>query len=284
MSGFREPPPRWAGRIAEGDGRTEDRLWRDAEEPLRGFPRIRQEPPNRRTNSVRPGRQHDAFGEPAFVEGFALWPLSRHHQQHAERGVAQVADISAKAGERLQRLVLADDDDLAELTIARAARPAADLQDVLDDVVRDRLALKFPHCAEAAQEIGELARRSFDGHPNFSLPAFPQSRVFVMVSKGARVHAASSTSQKEVKEMNLISRVIIGAGIAGSLLTGGLIGAAIAGPLGVSAATSSSAAATAASPAAGSGTFVPNETAAHEAGESAAREAQENAGQMPTVP
>ena len=32
------------------------------------------------------------------------------------------------------------------------------------------------------------------------------------------------------------------------------------------------------------GTFVPNETAAHEAGESAAREAQENAGQVPTVP
>jgi hypothetical protein len=29
---------------------------------------------------------------------------------------------------------------------------------------------------------------------------------------------------------------------------------------------------------------VPNETAAHEAGESAAREAQENAGQVPTVP
>lgn len=32
------------------------------------------------------------------------------------------------------------------------------------------------------------------------------------------------------------------------------------------------------------GTFVPNEDPTHEAGESAAREAQENAGQMPTVP
>ena len=42
--------------------------------------------------------------------------------------------------------------------------------------------------------------------------------------------------------MNLMSRVIIGAGVAGSLLTGGVIGAAIAGPLGVSAATLSSAA------------------------------------------
>ena len=32
------------------------------------------------------------------------------------------------------------------------------------------------------------------------------------------------------------------------------------------------------------GTFTPNEDATHEAGESAAREAQENAGQVPTVP
>jgi hypothetical protein len=32
------------------------------------------------------------------------------------------------------------------------------------------------------------------------------------------------------------------------------------------------------------GKFVPNEDATHEAGESAAREAQENAGQVPTVP
>jgi hypothetical protein len=111
-----------------------------------------------------------------------------------------------------------------------------------------------------------------------------KSGVFVMVSKGARLHAASSTSPKEVNKMNLMSRLIIGGGVAGSLLTGGVIGAAIAGPLGVSAATSSSAAATAASPAVASGTFVSNETAAHEAGESAAREAQENAGQMPTVP
>src|ERR1700682_1080272 len=105
-----------------------------------------------------------------------------------------------------------------------------------------------------------------------------------MVSKGAHLHAASSTSQKEVKKMNRMSRLIIGAGVAGSLLTGGVIGATIAGPLGARAATSSSAAATAASPVAGSGTFVSNETASHEAGESAAREAQENAGQVPTVP
>jgi hypothetical protein len=84
--------------------------------------------------------------------------------------------------------------------------------------------------------------------------------------------------------MNTMQRLILGAGVAGSLLTGGVIGATIAGPLGASAATTSSTATTAASPRASSGKFVPNENATHEAGESAAREAQENAGQVPTVP
>jgi len=83
--------------------------------------------------------------------------------------------------------------------------------------------------------------------------------------------------------MNRMRRMFVGAAIAGSLLGGGVIGAALAGPLAASAATSSTAAA-ATSPSANSGKFVPNEDATHEAGESAAREDQENAGQFPTVP
>jgi len=84
--------------------------------------------------------------------------------------------------------------------------------------------------------------------------------------------------------MNRMRRMIVGVAVAGSLLTGGVIGATLAGPLGASAASSSSTATTAASPSTSSGKFVPNENATHEAGESAAREAQENAGQVPTVP
>jgi hypothetical protein len=73
------------------------------------------------------------------------------------------------------------------------------------------------------------------------------------------------------------------------MLAGGLIGAALmnATTLAASAASATTLAATStASPSAAqpSGTFRPNEDPAHEAGESAAREAQENAGQVPTVP
>lgn len=84
--------------------------------------------------------------------------------------------------------------------------------------------------------------------------------------------------------MNGMKRVVLSLALGGSLLAGGVIGATIAGPVLASAASSSSSASTAASPSTSSGKFVPNEDPAHEAGESAAREAQENAGQFPTVP
>lgn len=86
--------------------------------------------------------------------------------------------------------------------------------------------------------------------------------------------------------MNRVRIAIVGAAMAGSLITGGVLGATLFPIVTASAATPATA-----SPAPGNGsstsnggTFKPNEDPAHEAGESAAREAQENAGQRPTVP
>ena len=82
--------------------------------------------------------------------------------------------------------------------------------------------------------------------------------------------------------MNGIRKSVAAAAIAGSMLVGGVTGAILYG------ATTLTAAAASPSPSPSSSTtpgkFVPNEDATHEAGESAAREAQENAGQVPTVP
>ena len=64
------------------------------------------------------------------------------------------------------------------------------------------------------------------------------------------------------------------------MLTGGVVGAVLHGVT-----TIGAAAATTATPTPAANTpFVPNEDPAHEATESAAREAQENAGIRPTVP
>lgn len=81
--------------------------------------------------------------------------------------------------------------------------------------------------------------------------------------------------------MNRLQRTLVGAAIAGSMLAGGVVGAVIYGATMITAAAATPTPTPAAD---ASGKFVPNEDPAHEATESAAREAQENAGQRPTVP
>jgi hypothetical protein len=80
--------------------------------------------------------------------------------------------------------------------------------------------------------------------------------------------------------MNGIHKTVAAAAIAGSMLAGGVVGAVMYGvtTIGAAAATTPTPTPAASAP------FVSNETAAHEATESAAREAQENAGIRPTVP
>ncbi len=84
--------------------------------------------------------------------------------------------------------------------------------------------------------------------------------------------------------MNRVRTAVTAAAIAGSMLVGGVVGAAIYGVSSLTAAAAATAASPTPAPASSTGKFVPNEDATHEAGESAAREAQENAGQVPTVP
>jgi hypothetical protein len=86
--------------------------------------------------------------------------------------------------------------------------------------------------------------------------------------------------------MNRTRKAVMGVALVGSTLVGGGIGAALFASNGASAQTSSPSTTTPA-PQYGvqpNGKFVPNEDPTHEQGESAQREAQENAGQVPTVP
>jgi hypothetical protein len=88
--------------------------------------------------------------------------------------------------------------------------------------------------------------------------------------------------------MSPIRKAILAVSMVGSTLIGGGIGAALFAGSSANAQTTPATTAPATSaPAANApapGTFHSNEDATHEAGESAAREAQETAGQMPTVP
>jgi len=83
-----------------------------------------------------------------------------------------------------------------------------------------------------------------------------------------------------------VRKTIAAAAIAGSMLVGGVAGAIVYGAttLTAAAATPSPSPSSSGGASSAPGKFVPNEDPAHEATESAAREAQENAGQVPTVP
>ncbi len=84
--------------------------------------------------------------------------------------------------------------------------------------------------------------------------------------------------------MNGVRKSIAAAAIAGSMLIGGVVGAVMYGATTIAASAATTPSPSPTAPATANGKFVSNETAAHEATESAAREAQENAGQVPTVP
>ena len=80
-------------------------------------------------------------------------------------------------------------------------------------------------------------------------------------------------------------RAVVAGLVTASMLDGGIIGATVFRATSVFAASNSGITTNVrADASAAPGTFVSNEDPAHEATESAAREAQEDAGQRPTVP
>ena len=86
--------------------------------------------------------------------------------------------------------------------------------------------------------------------------------------------------------MHIGKRALIAGAMLATTLGGGAVGATLFSPgVGSAQTTTTTPSTSSGSSASGStGTFHSNEDPTHEAGESAAREAQEDAGQVPTVP
>jgi hypothetical protein len=101
-------------------------------------------------------------------------------------------------------------------------------------------------------------------------------------------HQLEAPASKEKSKMNRTKTFLIASAMTASMAVGGVTGAVLLGPLVASAADPTPAASGSATTPSGSttaapGKFTPNEDAAHEAAESPEREAQEDAGVMPTV-
>jgi hypothetical protein len=92
---------------------------------------------------------------------------------------------------------------------------------------------------------------------------------------------------RKVVHMQMVRRRTIAAIVAASMVAGGAVGATVFSAGASSAAkspTTTTPAPPGGAPGAARGTFKPNENSAHETSESKQREAQEDAGQVPTVP
>ena len=84
--------------------------------------------------------------------------------------------------------------------------------------------------------------------------------------------------------MKPMRKAVVATALVASTLTGGAVGAALFAGSSAGAQTTSTTTAPSGGASVGSGMFHSNEDATHEASESPAREAQEDAGQRPTVP
>jgi hypothetical protein len=84
--------------------------------------------------------------------------------------------------------------------------------------------------------------------------------------------------------MTIAKKWILITVLAGSIVGGAVGGTLIGSGVGHAAGGTTTSTNSSTPNAASNGTFVPNENTSHEQGESAAREAQEDAGQVPTVP
>ena len=84
--------------------------------------------------------------------------------------------------------------------------------------------------------------------------------------------------------MKPMRKAVVATALVASTLTGGAVGAVLFAGSSAGAQTTSTTTAPSGGASVGSGTFHSNEDATHEASESPEREAQEDAGQRPTVP
>jgi hypothetical protein len=81
------------------------------------------------------GGERDPLREPAFVVCVEVRHLRTNHNGDADRRVGQVTRLGAFNGRQLaEHGAVADDDELPGLAIPGAARPARDLEDVIQNI------------------------------------------------------------------------------------------------------------------------------------------------------
>ena len=152
---------------------------------------------------------------------------------------------------------------------------------------RECARLLCPGCGKAQNLLGDGNKHVSVGASLMSLQTHSRhTRRVEQPASGSTPDAQMRAEIKQGSDQVMIGfrKTVAAATIAGSMLVGGVVGAALYGVSAISAAAATNAASPSATTPGATTPFVSNEAAAHEATESAAREAQENAGIRPTVP
>src|SRR5439155_11485835 len=134
-------------------------LW-DAEDPFRLRLERRLPEPGDATavaEQLRSGEQ--ALGHATLVIGLAESAPGREHDRDAERRAGRPVDARAQRRDRSEALLVPDHDEVPWLAIPRAARPAGELEEFVNNIVRDRFVLVLPDLRYATDRAEGLHER-----------------------------------------------------------------------------------------------------------------------------
>src|SRR5207245_1728897 len=134
-------------------------LW-DAEDPFRLRLERRLTEPGDATavaEQLRSGEQ--ALGHATLVIGLAESAPGREHDRDAERRAGRPVDARAQRRDRSEALLVPDHDEVPWLAIPRAARPAGELEEFVNDIVGDRFVLVLPDLRYATDRPEGLHER-----------------------------------------------------------------------------------------------------------------------------
>src|SRR5207249_680650 len=89
----------------------------------------------------------------ALIIGVEVWHLGTNDDSNSGRGICQMPSICAvDSGQLAQEVAIADYHEFPWLTVARAARPAGDFQNVVQDWLGQRVRSELAYGAQAAQK------------------------------------------------------------------------------------------------------------------------------------
>ena len=108
---------------------------------------------------MRRCRKQNSLGQAAFIIGVEVWHLGTNDNGDAGGRTGQMACVCAvDSGELRQNVTITDNHEFPGLTVAGAARPTRNFQNVVQDRLGKRVGSELAYGAQAAQKCNPRGR------------------------------------------------------------------------------------------------------------------------------